>query len=174
MKTKYRFRNKLYVVSDLVVDNIYNHKKLFFLHILCFIAGVILGFIFQQNLNSAFYVYDFTNHYYNIIFNIDISIISIFFDRVLINLQLFIVIFIFSLHFVATPLHYLFTLYRSYILTATCIIIISMYGVLGIVNTILLIIPQQLITMFFLVNFNKNSISQRYINKKTLRNVFFN
>ena len=37
-----------------------------------------------------------------------------------------------------------------------------MYGILGVVNTILLIIPQQLITMFFLINFSLCGITAAF------------
>lgn len=146
--------NKLYIFNELITDNISHSKGLFFLHILCLVAGIILGLFFSVNISNSFFAYDYTNRYFNIIFSNSISIVSILFDRVFINLQLFLLLFIFSLHFSMIPLHYLFILYRSYILSSTIVIIITTYGVLGVVNCILLIIPQQLITLFFLTNFS--------------------
>lgn len=159
---KYRIN----IFNELIVENISRNKSLFLLHISVFATGVILGLVFTIDLGGSFFALDYTNRFYNIVFNNSFSILSVIFDRVLINLSLFLLIFIFSLHFTTIPLHYLFTLYRSYILSSTVVVIISLYGALGVANAILLIIPQQLVTLFFLINFSIAGIKNALNNKR--------
>ena len=147
-------KNKPYIFNDLISDNLRASKNFFIFHLIFFACGLILGFVFSANVNANFFAMDYTNRYYNIVFNKSLSIVSIFFDRVLINLQLFFLILIFSLHFSMTPLHYVFIMYKSYVLSSVTVVIISTYGVLGIANCILLILPQQLITLFLLICFS--------------------
>lgn len=153
------------VFNELIVENISRNRKMFLLYVLCVLTGVILGLFFTIDLTGSFFTFDYANRFFNIVFVNNISIITVIFDRVFINFQLFLLLFIFSLHFFMAPLHYVFILYRSYILSSTAAIIISLYGVLGVVNVILLIVPQQLITLFFLINFSimgiKNSLNNR-------------
>lgn len=141
-----------------------NSKTLFFLAIF-FITGLVFGLFFGNNLytNSIF---DDSINFTILIFSNKISLWAIIFRTFFINLQYFVLIFIFSLSVYLIPLHFLFITYKGYVYGTAVIVFTSVLGIHGFSNLLIIVLPQQFLLLFCISLYIANSLPMIISSKK--------
>lgn len=141
-------------LDEYVILNCKRNIKLLLIFAALFVLGLILGLFLGS---GGIYAEGFFDD--SIVFVIDIiagkvSFGGVFFRGIIINLQYFILFFIFSFTVYLLPLHYLFVTYKGYVFGAAIIVFSKTLGIGGFSAVLLLVLPQQLILIFFLCLFS--------------------
>jgi hypothetical protein len=142
------------IFDEYVVFNCRRNKRCLLLFAALFILGLILGLFLGS---GGIYTEEFFSN--SISFTIEIiagrvSFGGVFFRGLLINLQYFALFFIFSFSVYLLPLHYLFITYKGYVFGAAIVVFTRALGIGGFSAVFLLVLPQQLILLFFLCLFS--------------------
>lgn len=111
----------------------------------CAVAGIIVGCVNVSRL--AHYMSVAEIKYFGVIrlLGVNVRFGTVFWNRLLITAGSFGVIILFSCHFTLLPGGYLFLVYRGYVLGLNAALWISIYGMGGLLNALIFIIPHQLI-----------------------------
>ncbi len=144
---------KLYL-SRLLVEAFRENRALFLIMYLCFAGGMIFGLFFSEFMRVHLFVPNQSLDYIIIVFNPGVSLASLIVRRLIHNLLFFFLLTLFSLTVYFFPLKVLFILYRGYILGAAMTAIVLSYGALGVVNCIILVVPQTFILISCLIMFS--------------------
>ena len=144
--------NKFFInLGDDISSTLKRSKGIICLVLLFVAIGIIFGFFainsdvsFNSILNpSDKQMFDFIAG--------TSSGVSIFFDKLIEFLFIFLIIFVFTLSIYSSFLAFLFIAYQSFLLVITCSVIIGLYNFVGILNVILFVVPINII--FFVILF---------------------
>lgn len=140
----------LRIYDDYINITCRKNKKIFFCLVCFFVTGLVLGlFLGSSGLYSDKFFDDSIN-FTVLIFTNQISVWSIIFRSFFINLQYFVLIFLFSLSIYLLPLHFLFITYKGYVFGAAIIVFTKAMGLHGFSTVLIIVLPQQLILLFAL------------------------
>lgn len=143
-----------------------NIKILIFLGLI-FVIGIIFGLYLGGEGLYISELFDDSIDFTILIFTNKISFFAIIFRSFFINLQYFILVFIFSLTIYLLPLHYIFISYKGYVFGTAIIVFTETMGVQGFSNLLILVLPQQIIlltsiSLFISYSFNNTVCFSRY------------
>jgi len=174
---RYFFFNLKLYLTRLIVCTLRENKAVFLAMYLLFAAGVVLGLFFSGFARSFLFLYEHSADYILIVFNPNLSLATLFFKRIIVSFQFMLMLMLFSLSVYLLPLKFLFMLYRGFIAGAVIAATVTLYGVIGFANSILLILPQQVIVITFLNLFSVYGIRltlsfQRYRSFFGIRDLF--
>jgi len=128
-----------------------DNKLLIIIFSIIFIAGLFLGIFIEKSSAVKIYYIEYTENYYYSVFSQSESAFSILFIRIGNNILFFSITILLSLSIYLVPLHFIIIFYRGFILGVVCVIIFSSYSINGIFLTVLVVIPQNIISTFFLI-----------------------
>jgi hypothetical protein len=115
-----------------------------------FVIGLILGFALGGRGLHSEYIFIGSVEFTVRVFGGQVSLFSVILRGVAVALQYFALIFAFSLTVYLLPLHYIFIAYKGYIFGAAFVVFGGALGINGFADVLLLVLPQQLILLFFL------------------------
>jgi len=94
------------------------------------------------------------------------SYTSIFYSRLINNFLLILIIFVLNLTIYTSFLSLIFIGYQSCLIVLSCSAIISLYGLSGVINVILLVIPINLLNLIIVVAMNSLCFRRAIIQNK--------
>lgn len=146
MTNKKEFTNSIYTISDHLKHNI---STFVWVGIFC-VVGIVVGIVLLFGEKS--YISLLTSKNQNMLGYISgtASIFSIFGSRLATSMLALIVVFAFCLNYFTSYFCYFYFAYQSAICTLVCGTLISYQGLSAILNTILLIIPSNIILLIIL------------------------
>jgi len=166
------FSNNLIDLRDGINLKIRDNKILIISFSLLFLIGLFIGIFIRKSATINIYYIEYTENYYYGIFCQSQSVFSILFSRIINNLLFFSIIILLSLSIYLIPVHFIIIFYRGFILGVVCVIIFTTYSINGIFLTILVVVPQNIITTFFLIISIITGIGQAKIIKR--QHCYFN
>ena len=119
---------------------------LFVLHALALAAGLVLGAVTEPTKFIFRYYSENADNYYAVIMYRDSSVFAIFLTRMISDLGFFALGYLLGLSAVLFPVGLTVTAYRGYILSFTVALFGVRYGFTGVMISVFLILPQNLIT----------------------------
>lgn len=150
-----------------IFEHMSRKKAIYSALVLCFLIGVVIGVIVEitSSIGSLF-LSDKSNSFFDFATN-DVSTVDFFVDQLKNMLIAFFIIFATNLSIYSSFLNFIFLGYQGLLLSSSCGAIISSYGLLGIVNVVLIIVPINLaLFVFYLAAselcFSRASDAKRY------------
>ena len=119
---------------------------LFILHALALAVGLILGAVTEPTKFIFRYYSENADNYYAVIMFRDSSAFTIFLTRILSNFGFFVLGYLIGFSVALFPVSMIVTAYRGYILSFTVALFGARYGFTGVMISVFLISPQNLIT----------------------------
>lgn len=156
-----------YTIDEYFVFNFRRNRGAIIGLIICFSCGLVMGLLLGGKGLYVDAIFSDSINFTILIITNQINLMTIIFRGVIISLQLFALIFVFSLSIYFFPLNFILIIYRGYILGAAIIVFTVSIGIQGFANILILVIPQQLILLTCMClsisyNFGSSRIICRY------------
>ena len=138
-------------------NHISRRKNYYFAFLFCIIIGILISIIVSKTTDEYISVLSFSNKYYFNIVKGEVNLIS-FALKILISFSVTILIyFLICLNYYTSFLSYLLITYQTVLLGLSIASIINLYGIIGVINCVLIIIPvnvtYDVISIYFITNF---------------------
>ncbi len=137
-----------------------NNFWVYFLIAFIMIVGVIFGFILAFSGNDYVDLLSSTDKNLFEYINGSAELSSIFFSRLLSLLLFMFIIFVTSLSVYTTTISIIIMGYQCLLLVLSCFAVIDLYGISGVINSLLLIIPINLINLLVMAFFCGTCVSR--------------
>lgn len=134
-------------IDEYISVNCRRNSKVIIGLVAAFILGVIFGFFFGGKGYYTDIIFNDSINFTVIILSNQMAVGTIVLKGIVICLQCFAVVFVFSLTVYLLPLHFVFISYRGYIMGAAVVVFTRALGLSGFATVMLLVVPQQLIML---------------------------
>lgn len=157
-----RWMGVRYKLFEVFKDN--RKTTLFF--ILIAIVGIFTGIFTAVKYSQGFTLIDFNDFSLSSYLNGNLGTSSLFYSRLFSSCVVSLMIFVSSSSIFLIPVNIFVVVYRAYLLSLNATIIIIFNGLGGILCTIFIVVPCQLISLFLIIMFCAYAFKFSYIKKR--------
>lgn len=129
------------------------HKKITLIFILIALVGFLTGIFAAIKYQNGYSLLDFNDFSLTSYLSGDLGTSNLFYSRLLSTSVVSVIVLVSSFSVYLFPVSLVVLLYRAYLLSLNCTIIILFNGLGGIVCALLIVLPCQLISLFLIIMF---------------------
>lgn len=148
------------------LDSLRKNRKVAFFLILFSVIGLFTGIFAAIRYFNGFTIIDFNDFSVSAYLSGELGNSVLFYSRIFSTIAISIIIWISSISIFMLPVGLVIVIYRSYLLALNCTMIVLFNGLGGIISSLFIIFPCQIITMFLIILFVSYAFRYAYIKRR--------
>jgi len=145
-----------------ISDSFLENKKWFILSLVLVAFGLVGGLIAGIRIAPDVILERVPDSFLRRFIAGEISVLGLFFSRVLVTLGLFFIIFVTNCRPWLSCVSLIIIAYRAFCMGLTCTIVITIFKVGGVINVLLVLLPSQFLLLLGLVFFDVTCVSYNF------------
>jgi|LGOV01.1.fsa_nt_gb hypothetical protein len=141
----YEVHRKIYYIKQKLIQHLKDYKILYIIGGLVFLLGFVCGVFTAIKYADLVDIRDITDSVLINFLKDETSVFGVFFSRVISYIFICVIIILINAVFWCIPLNYIFLFYKSFILAMNISFLIILFGFSGILISLLVLIPCQVI-----------------------------